>query len=217
MYTDVFLRTIEGIVYQSDQKYLRGINKSLNKRVEGKYDIFQLVTHHVDVGEGGTYFPASRSKLFDYRVQKGEEITVLSALDHSAETIERMMRQNPKSRSVYHLFAIRTGRKNDPYGIEIQTLNTNRTYDTHMCMRMGKMKLGVTPENTSVVIIYSTGDVSTVHGHRYPEFIESGIDNMWRMGVKPLFWYVDRTSEKYHPYLFLAGSDVMYRHFLGIK
>ena len=105
------------------------------------------------------------------------------------------------------LFAIDVSHDREGHTIDIHCIPNTVTIKPSAWTRLAQRYLGMTIENTSVVIIYDTNDITTVHGTRYPEFIENGVETLIQNGAIPLFWFIENNN-RYgkHLYLFIVDN-----------
>ena len=116
------------------------------------------------------------------------------------------------------LFAIDVSHERDKHSINIHTIPSQNVIKPSAWMRLAHKYLDMHTNNCSVVIVYDANDATTVHGKRYPDFIEKGVDVLLENGAVPLFWYVD-TNPRYgrHLYLFIANDPYFVKTFTIVR
>ena len=196
---------IKFICNHSNAPFLRDIHHSLNREMSNRCHSVKMTQY---------MFRRRTSENNKTSIETRNSFISLSRLNCQRGTIVQCLNDMVDTR--FHgagimddqLFAIDVSHDHEGHTLDIHSVPSSFTLKPSAWIRIAQKHLGMTVENASVVIIYDSNDVTTVHGTRYPEFIEHGVTTQIQHGAIPLFWFIEN-NKRYgrHLYLFIADNQ----------
>ena len=196
---------IQYLCNNHDVPFFRDIHYSLNRAISSRCTAIKISQYlfHRRAGEKSRSSVEVRKHLIDINRLNRPDTSViqcLSDLIHAKFYGIGIMDDR--------LFAIDISHDRDDRSIGIHCVPDSSKLRPSAWIRLAQKYLGMTTDNTSVVIIYNNNDITTVHGTRYPEFIEKGVDVQIQNGAIPLFWFIDNHHQYgRHLYLFIIDNQ----------
>ena len=205
------VKMLHAILGSIESYWLHDIRTSL-VRNRSKCKGVRMVQYipHRKAGERSKAGIEPKSSYIDYDLRNGKPERVVDWLADLAEhQLYGVLDGNEK------LFAIDA--IEDRLSIDIHTIPGRFELKSTVWTTLARRYLNMRPDNTSVVLVYDDHDVTTVHGTRYPEFIEHGIDALIRNGATPLFWYVCSYKGNRHLYLYLVDRPELVKLLVDVR